>query len=64
LAELDRLIGDILSVSSTSTRHKGLAAAVGVRRNLYPDAPPYAGEPPRASDPGNPQAQPTASTRG
>jgi uncharacterized membrane protein YccC len=63
LAEVDRLIGDILSASSTSTRYNGLAAAVGVRRNLYPDAPPYAGEPPRPGDPGNPQGQATASTR-
>jgi Fusaric acid resistance protein family len=45
LEYLDRLIGDILATDSPSARHKGLAAAVGVRRNLYPDAPPYAGEP-------------------
>ena len=45
LGYLDRLIGDILATSSPSARHKGLAAAVGVRRNLYPDAPPFAGEP-------------------
>jgi uncharacterized membrane protein YccC len=50
LAGVDRLIGDILRARSPSTRHKGLAAAVGVRRNLYPDAPPYAGEPPHPGD--------------
>jgi hypothetical protein len=32
-------------MNSPSARHKGLAAAVGLRRNLYPDAPPFAGEP-------------------
>jgi len=45
LGYLDRLIGDILAMSSPSVRHKGLAAAVGLRRNLYPDAPAFAGEP-------------------
>jgi uncharacterized membrane protein YccC len=50
LGYLDRLIGDILTTRSPSARHKGLAAAVGVRRNLYPDAPPYAGEPANRSD--------------
>jgi uncharacterized membrane protein YccC len=45
LGYLDRLIGDILIMSLPSARHKGVAAAVGLRRNLYPDAPPYAGEP-------------------
>jgi hypothetical protein len=28
-------------VSSPSHRNRGLAAVVGLRRNLYPDAPPY-----------------------
>ena len=42
LGYLDRLIGDILATSSPSARDKGLAAAAGLRRNLYPDAPPYA----------------------
>jgi uncharacterized membrane protein YccC len=50
LGYLDRLIGDILTTRSPSARHKGLAAAVGVRRNLYPDAPPYVGEPANRSD--------------
>ena len=45
LGYLDRSIGDILAMNSPSARHKGLAAAVGLRRNLYPDAPPFAGEP-------------------
>jgi len=45
LGYLDRLIGDILATSSPSARDKGLAAAAGLRRNFYPDAPPYAGEP-------------------
>jgi uncharacterized membrane protein YccC len=45
LGYLDRLIGDILIMNLPSARQKGMAAAVGLRRNLYPDAPPYAGEP-------------------
>jgi uncharacterized membrane protein YccC len=50
LEGIDRLIRDILVTGSPSARHKGVAAAVGLRRNLYPDAPPYAGEPPRLGD--------------
>ncbi len=42
LASIDALIGDMLAVSSRALRHTGLAAAIGLRRNLYPDAPPYA----------------------
>jgi uncharacterized membrane protein YccC len=45
LGYLDRLIGDILAMSLPSARQKGVAAAVGLRRNLYPDAPSFAGEP-------------------
>jgi uncharacterized membrane protein YccC len=41
LGYLDRSIGDILAMSLPSARQKGAAAAVGLRRNLYPDAPPY-----------------------
>jgi uncharacterized membrane protein YccC len=41
LGDMDALIGDILALSSPSRRHKGVAATVGLRRNLYPDAPPY-----------------------
>jgi uncharacterized membrane protein YccC len=48
LGYLDRLIGDILATDSPSARHKGLGAAVSLRRNLYPEAPPYAGEPAKA----------------
>jgi hypothetical protein len=44
LASIDVLIEDILAVSSRTLRHTGLAAAIGLRRNLYPDAPPYAAE--------------------
>jgi len=44
LASIDALIGDMLAVSSRTLRHTGLAAAIGLRRNLYPDAPPYAAE--------------------
>src|SRR3984893_1588383 len=50
LEGVDRLIRDILVTGSPSARHKGVAAAVGLRRTLYPDAPPYAGEPPRLGD--------------
>ena len=39
--DVDALIRDILVQSAPSARHKGVAAAVGLRRNLYPDAPPY-----------------------
>jgi len=48
LGYLDRLIGDILATDAPSVRHKGLGAAVSLRRNLYPEAPPYAGEPAKA----------------
>jgi uncharacterized membrane protein YccC len=41
LDDMDRLIGDILAVNSPSRRNRGLAAVVGLRQNLYPDAPPY-----------------------
>jgi uncharacterized membrane protein YccC len=51
LANVDGAIGDLLVVGSGSVRQRGLAAVVGLRRNLYPDAPPYVGEPPRAGDP-------------
>jgi hypothetical protein len=44
LASIDVLIGDMLTVSSRTLRQTGLAAAIGLRRNLYPDAPPYAAE--------------------
>jgi uncharacterized membrane protein YccC len=44
LASIDALIGDMLGVSSRTLRHTGLAAAIGLRRNLYPDASPYAAE--------------------
>jgi hypothetical protein len=44
LASIDTLIGDMLAVSSRPLRHTGLTAAIGLRRNLYPDAPPYAAE--------------------
>ena len=44
LASIDALIGDMLAVSSRTLRHSGLTAAIGLRRNLYPDAPPYAAE--------------------
>jgi uncharacterized membrane protein YccC len=51
LASIDGVIGDLLVVGSSSARHRGLAAAVGLRRNLYPDAPPFVGEPSRPGDP-------------
>jgi hypothetical protein len=38
IASVDGVIGELLVVGSSSARHKGLAAAVGLRRNLYPDA--------------------------
>jgi hypothetical protein len=47
LASVDGVTGDLLVAGSVSARHKGLAAAVGSRRNLDPDAPPYVGEPSR-----------------
>jgi len=47
LDDLDALIDDILDVAAPSHRHKGLAAAVGLRRNLCPEAPPYRPAPSR-----------------
>jgi uncharacterized membrane protein YccC len=47
LGDLDALIDDILDMAAPSHRHRGLAAAVGLRRNLYPEAPPYRPPPPR-----------------
>jgi uncharacterized membrane protein YccC len=44
LAGIDGLIGDMLAVNSRTRRHAGLVAAIGLRRNLYPDAPPYAAQ--------------------
>jgi uncharacterized membrane protein YccC len=44
LASIDALTRDMLAVSSRALRHNGLTAAIGLRRNLYPDAPPYAAE--------------------
>jgi hypothetical protein len=44
LASIDGLIGDMLTVSSRTLRHTGLVAAIGLRRNLYPDAPAYTGQ--------------------
>jgi uncharacterized membrane protein YccC len=50
LGYIEGLIGNILVTKSPFVRHKGLAAAVALRRNLYPDAPPYVGEPASPSD--------------
>jgi len=50
LGHLDGLTGDILAVTSPFARYKGLAAVIGLRRNLYPDAPPYAGEAPGSGE--------------
>ncbi len=47
LADVDALIDDILDMAAPSHRHKGLAATVGLRRNLYPEAPPYRRSPSR-----------------
>ena len=44
LDNIDALIGDIVAVKSQSQREKGLTAAIGLRRNLYPEAPPYVAE--------------------
>jgi hypothetical protein len=41
LRDIDALIGDILVLGSGPDRTKGLAAIVGLRRDLFPDAPPY-----------------------
>jgi hypothetical protein len=41
LRDIDVLIGDILILGSGPDRTKGLAAIVGLRRDLYPDAAPY-----------------------
>jgi uncharacterized membrane protein YccC len=45
LADIDALIDDMLAMRSGSRQHRGLAAVVGLRRNLYPDAQPYRGPP-------------------
>jgi MOSC domain-containing protein YiiM len=45
LGDIDALIGDILVVGSGPDRIKGLAAIVGLRRDLYPDAAPYGPSP-------------------
>jgi uncharacterized membrane protein YccC len=45
LADIDALIDDMLAMRSASRQHRGLAAVVGLRRNLYPDAQPYRGPP-------------------
>jgi uncharacterized membrane protein YccC len=45
LHDIDVLIGDLLVLASGPDRVKGLAAIVGLRRDLYPDAPPYAPSP-------------------
>jgi uncharacterized membrane protein YccC len=51
LAGVDGVIGDLLVVGSDSVRQRGLAAAAGLRRSLYPDAAPYVAEPPRTGNP-------------
>ena len=48
LSDIDALIGDILAVGSGPDRIKGLAAIVGLRRDLYPDAAPYSPSPLRS----------------
>jgi hypothetical protein len=45
LGDIDALIGDILVLGSGPDRIKGLAAIVGLRRDLYPDAAPYSPSP-------------------
>jgi hypothetical protein len=45
LRDIDALIGDILALGSGPDRIKGLAAIVGLRRDLYPDAPPNSHSP-------------------
>jgi uncharacterized membrane protein YccC len=45
LRDIDVLIGDVLVLGSGSDRTKGLAAIVGLRRDLFPDAPPYSSLP-------------------
>jgi hypothetical protein len=39
------LIRDMLALGLGPDRTKGLAAIVGLRRDLYPDAPPYSSSP-------------------
>ena len=46
LRDIDVLIGDLLGLGPVPDRVKGLAAIVGLRRDLYPDAPPYVPSPP------------------
>jgi uncharacterized membrane protein YccC len=48
LGSVDRVIDDILHVGSPSVRLRAVAAAAGLRRTLFPDAPPYGGEPTRS----------------
>jgi uncharacterized membrane protein YccC len=45
LHDIDVLIGDILVLGSGPHRIKGLAAIVGLRRDLFPDASPYSSLP-------------------
>jgi hypothetical protein len=45
LRDIDTLITDILVLGSGPDRIKGLAAIVGLRRDLYPDAVPYSRSP-------------------
>ena len=45
LRDIDALIADILVLCSGPDRTKGLAAIVGLRRDLFPDASPYVGSP-------------------
>jgi uncharacterized membrane protein YccC len=45
LGGIDALINAMLAMRPGSRQHRGLAAVVGLRRNLYPDAQPYRGPP-------------------
>ena len=45
LRDIDALVADILLLGSGADRTKGLAAIVGLRRDLYPDAAPYSPSP-------------------
>jgi uncharacterized membrane protein YccC len=49
LGSVDHVIDDILRVGSASVRLRGVTAAIGLRRNLFPDAAPYRGGEPRQS---------------
>ncbi len=40
-AALDRVIAQLFALAPGAQRTRGLAAAAGLRRNLFPDAPPY-----------------------